>query len=46
MEMPPEREVADRHVIKCHIPIEELRKIPPVIRVPDESERLHARESK
>lgn len=45
-EMPPEQEVADRHVIKCHIPLEELSKVPPVINVPDESERLHARESK
>ncbi len=42
-EPPPEREVADRHVIKCHIPLEELRKVPPVITVPDESERIHAR---
>jgi peptide/nickel transport system ATP-binding protein len=42
-DMPPDRIVADRHVIKCHIPLEELRKVPPVIKVPDESERLHAR---
>jgi len=45
-EMPPEQEVADRHVIMCHIPLEELRQVPPVINVPDESERLHVRESK
>ena len=41
---PPEQVVADRHVIKCHIPLEELSKVPPVINVPDESERLHARQ--
>jgi len=43
-EPPPEQVVADRHVIKCHIPLEELSKIEAVIHVPDESERLHARE--
>jgi peptide/nickel transport system ATP-binding protein len=42
-EPPPEQVVADRHVIKCHIPLEELSKVEPVIHVPDESERLHAR---
>ena len=41
---PPENVVVGRHVIKCHIPIEELSKIPPVINVPDDSERLHARQ--
>ncbi|CAB5087332.1 Oligopeptide/dipeptide ABC transporter, ATP-binding protein [Olavius algarvensis associated proteobacterium Delta 3] len=45
IEMPPDREVVDRHVIKCHIPIEELSKIGPVIIVPDESERIHATKS-
>ena len=45
-EMPPEREVVDRHVIKCHISIEELKKVEPVIHVPDESERLHARQQR
>jgi peptide/nickel transport system ATP-binding protein len=43
-EPPPEQVVADRHVIKCHIPIEELSKVEPVIHVPDESERAHARQ--
>jgi peptide/nickel transport system ATP-binding protein len=43
-EQPPEQVVADRHVIKCHIPIEELSKVEPVIHVPDESERVHARQ--
>jgi peptide/nickel transport system ATP-binding protein len=41
-ELPPEQEVADRHVIKCHIPLEELREVPPVITVPSDEERLHA----
>jgi len=45
IEMPPDREVVDRHVIKCHIPIEELSKIGPVIIVPDDSERIHATKS-
>ena len=44
-EIPPERTVADRHVIKCHIPLEELRKVPPVITLPDESERLHKKQA-
>jgi hypothetical protein len=40
--MPPEQVVADRHVIKCHIPLEELSKVAPVITVPNESERIHS----
>ena len=40
-EPPPEQLVQDRHVIKCHISIEELGKIEPVIRIPEESERIH-----
>jgi peptide/nickel transport system ATP-binding protein len=44
-EPPPEQTVDDRHVIKCHIPIEELRQVSPVIKVPDESERLHFKQS-
>ncbi len=42
-EPPPEQVVIDRHVIKCHIPLDELKKVEPVIHVPDESERIHAR---
>jgi peptide/nickel transport system ATP-binding protein len=42
-EPPPEQVVVDRHVIKCHIPLEELKKVEPVIHVPDESERIHSR---
>jgi peptide/nickel transport system ATP-binding protein len=41
-EPPPEQTVEHRHVIKCHIPMEELRKVEPVIKVPDESERIRA----
>jgi peptide/nickel transport system ATP-binding protein len=41
-ELPPEQVVADRHVIKCHIPLEELSKVEPVIHVPDESERIRS----
>ena len=41
---PPDQTVADRHVIKCHIPLEELRQVLPVIKVPDESERLHVKQ--
>ena len=39
-EMPPERQVTDTHRIKCHIPIEELQKVEPVIHVPAPEERL------
>ena len=41
-ELPPDLLVKDRHVIKCHIPIEELSKIEPVIIIPDPTERIHA----
>ena len=41
-EPPPDQLVKDRHVIKCHIPIEELSEIAPVITVPDVSERIQA----
>ena len=43
-EIPPEQVVTDKHVIKCHIPLEELKKVAPVIHVPDDSERIHARQ--
>jgi peptide/nickel transport system ATP-binding protein len=39
-EVPEEMMVADRHSIKCHIPLEVLKKVDPVIHVPDESERI------
>jgi peptide/nickel transport system ATP-binding protein len=41
-EPPPEILVKGRHAIKCHIPMDELSKIKPVIKVPDSSERLQA----
>jgi len=40
-EPPPEMIVKDRHVIKCHIPIDTLSLIKPVIKVPEPSERIH-----
>jgi peptide/nickel transport system ATP-binding protein len=43
-EPPPEQTVDDQHVIKCHIPLEELRQVLPVITVPDESERIHVKQ--
>ncbi len=43
-EPPPEREVVPGHVITCHIPIEELSQVPPVIHVPSPEERKHKRE--
>jgi len=43
-EPPPEQIVTDRHVIKCHIPLAELKQVAPVIRVPDESERIRAQQ--
>lgn len=43
-DLPPDQVVSDRHVIKCHIPLEELKKVEPVIHVPDEAERLHTRQ--
>jgi peptide/nickel transport system ATP-binding protein len=44
-EPPPDQLVAGQHVIKCHIPLEVLKKVAPVIHVPDETERLHVRQS-
>jgi peptide/nickel transport system ATP-binding protein len=44
-ETPPVQIVADRHAIKCHIPLEELKKVAPVIHVPDASERLHIKQA-
>jgi len=38
-EMPPDQKVSETHAIKCHIPIEELRKVEPVIHVPAPEER-------
>ena len=38
-EPPPEQQVAAGHVITCHIPLEELRQVEPVIHVPSADER-------
>jgi len=40
-ERPPVQMASDSHAIMCHIPLEELRQVPPVIVVPQEEERLH-----
>ena len=39
-ETPPDQVDANRHMIKCHIPLIELTDVEPVIRVPDPSERI------
>jgi hypothetical protein len=36
---------ADGHAIACHIPLEELRKIEPVIHVPQADERIHVKQT-
>lgn len=41
-EPPSEQEVVPGHVITCHIPIEELKQVEPVIRVPTDEERSQA----
>jgi peptide/nickel transport system ATP-binding protein len=38
---PPVHETNTGHAIACHIPLEELREIDPVINVPSQDERLH-----
>ncbi|MBF0276193.1 MAG: ABC transporter ATP-binding protein [SAR324 cluster bacterium] len=42
---PPDQLAAERHVIKCHIPLEELEKIEPVISIPDASARIRKPET-
>jgi peptide/nickel transport system ATP-binding protein len=39
-EPPPQQQVAPGHVITCHIPLEELKKVEPVIHVPTAEERI------
>ena len=41
-EKPPVQMASDGHAIACHIPLEELRQVEPVIKVPDPKERIHA----
>ncbi len=38
---PPVQLVSEGHAIACHIPLDELRAVEPVIRVPSEDERAH-----
>ncbi len=40
-ERPPVRMDSDAHAIACHIPLEELREVEPVIVVPTKEERTH-----
>ena len=40
-ERPPVRTASDTHTIACHIPLEELERVEPVIEVPAEDARLH-----
>jgi peptide/nickel transport system ATP-binding protein len=44
-ERPPVQMAADGHAIACHIPLEELRKIEPVIHVPQVDERIHVKQT-
>jgi len=44
-ERPPVQLAADDHYIACHIALDELRAVGPVIQVPQESERLHVVET-
>ena len=40
-EPPPMIQVSGRHVIACHIPIEELNRVEPVITVPEDAAKQH-----
>ncbi len=42
-ERPPVQQTNTGHAIACHIPLEELREIEPVINVPSLDERLHVK---
>ncbi len=44
-EPPPQQEAAPGHFITCHIPMEDLKKVEPVIHVPTADERLHSQKS-
>ncbi len=41
-ERPPVRMVSDTHAIACHIPLDDLQQVEPVIVVPAREERMHA----
>ena len=40
-ERPPVQMASDTHAIACHIPLEELQQVDPVITVPAEEQRIH-----
>ncbi len=44
-ERPPVQMASNSHAIACHIPLDELRRVEPVIRVPAEDERIHVQET-
>jgi len=44
-ERPPVQMASDGHAIACHIPLEELRQVEPVISIPREEERLHVQQT-
>ncbi len=44
-ERPPVLMASNGHAIACHIPLDELRQVEPVINVPKENERLHVQQS-
>ena len=43
-ERPPVQMDGEGHAIACHIPMDELRRVEPVIHVPSKEERLHAKQ--
>ena len=43
-ERPPVQMDGEGHAIACHIPMDELRQVEPVIHVPSKEERLHAKQ--
>ncbi len=43
-ERPPVQMASDGHAIACHIPVDELRQVEPVIKVPQVDERIHVQQ--
>jgi peptide/nickel transport system ATP-binding protein len=43
-ERPPVQMAAEGHAIACHIPLDELRQVEPVINVPKANERVHVQQ--
>ncbi len=44
-EQRPPMQIRAGHAIACHIPLAELRQVKPVITVPEQAERIHARQA-